>query len=383
MKKLFETLSVGRVSDSVTRQYCRLMSGYAIANPTYFSHTSNLKLQTLMKPIYFPFTSIPETIVNSLSVCFKPLCVYQPYQQEHSEVMRQWEAQNRVKWYLPIRTDAAKLNKIVRDYQAWMKMHERSGGIEYFKTRESHIPFFDEFSTAHIKTAIAQRAKSEGNPADTQFDSSAQLLEAIVFLCIAQEFDQYQNEIAKDLSVVNARQQEMYKILKGELEDADSDMSTNLIANPSSSDDLGQYQTLARIQAWVQLWMRDYTDDCFFLTDSPAVMEYLTASVANLKKAFSLQLPSAENNTAMKGAECQTLIQKTESLMRSTWLDSTEDTVDTVQTGVQGTTLTCYISPDETPEQFFMHFLPDKIIPGNAMKTDKAIKNTLIGLIEI
>ncbi|MDM8542449.1 hypothetical protein QUF90_15345 [Desulfococcaceae bacterium HSG9] len=294
--------------------------------------------------------------------------------------MRQWKAQNRVKWYLPIRTDSAKLNKIVRDYQAWMKMHERSGGVEYFKTRELHVPFFDELSTSHIRAAIAQRAKSEGNPTDTKFDSSAQLLEAIVFLCIAQEFDQYQNEIAKDLSVVNARQQEMYKILKGELEGVDSDMS----ANPSSFEDLGQYQTLARIQAWVQIWMHGHTDNGFFITDSPAVMEYLTASTANLKKAFSFHLPIAENDTSLKIAECETPVQKIESLMRTTWLDSTEDTVDAIQTGAQEATLTCYISPDETPDQFFMRFLPDKIImPANVTKTDKAIKNTLIGLVEI
>jgi len=342
-----------------------------------------------MKPIYFPFTSIPEIIVTGLSVCFKPLCVYQPYQQEPSAQMRQWETQNRVERCLPIQTDAAKLIKIVRDYQSWMKMHERSGGIEYFKTRELHVPFFDESSTSHIRAAITQRAKSEGNPVETQSDTSAQLLEAVVFLCIAQEFDQYQHEIAQDLSVLNARQQEMFKTLKGELEGADSDMGANPIARPSSSDDLGQYQILARIQAWAQLWMRDYTDDCFFITDSPAIMDYLTASTANLQKAFSFQLPPAENNTSMKAAGCETLIQKAESLMCTTWLNSTEDAdddiqSDTLQSDTQGATLTCYISPDETPEQFFKRFLPDKIImPANVIKTDKAIKNTLIGLVEI
>jgi len=331
-----------------------------------------------MKPIYFPFTSVPETIVNSLSVCFKPICVYQPYQQDSSAVMQQWETQKLVERCLPIRTDAAKLIKIVKDYQAWMKIHERSGGVEYFKTRELHVPFFDEFSTAHIKAAITQRAKSEGNPADTQSDASANLLEAIVFLCMAQEFDQYQLEIAKDLSVVNTRQQEMFKTLKGELEGANS------IANASLSNDLGQYQTVARMRAWVQLWLRDHTHDSFFITDSTAVMEYLSASVSNLKKAFSFQLPPDENNASIEVAGCETLIKKIESLMRTTWLASTEDAVQDIQTAPKGATMTCYISPNETPDQFFMHFLQDKfIMPPNAAKAGSAIKNTLIGLVEI
>ena len=342
---------------------------------------SNLKIQ--MKPIYFPFTYIPETIVNSLSVCFKPICVYQPYQQDPSAVMQQWETQKLVERCLPIRTDAAKLIKIVKDYQAWMKIHERSGGVEYFKAHEQSVPFFDEFSTAHIKAAITQRAKSEGNPADTQSDASAKLLEAIVFLCMAQEFDQYQLEIAKDLSVVNTRQQEMFKTLKGELEGADSLIGANPIANTSLSNDLGQFQTLARIQAWVQLWLRDHTYDCFFITESTAVMEYLTASVSNLKKAFSFQLPPDDNN-ASEVSGCEMLIKKIESLMRTTWLASMEDAVQDIQTDAKGATLTCYISPNETPDQFFMHFLQDKfIMPPNAVKTGSIIKNTLIGLVEI
>ncbi len=337
-----------------------------------------------MKPIYFPFTSVPEPIVNCLSVCFKPICVYQPYQQDPSAVMQQWETQKLVEQCLPIRTDAAKLNKIVKDYQAWMKMHERSGGIDYFKTRKLNVPFFDELSTAHIKAAIAQRAQSEGNPPDTQSDASANLLEAVVFLCMAQEFDQYQLEIAKDLSVVNTRQQEMFKTLKGELEGADSLMDANHIANASSPDDLGQFQTLARIHAWVQLWLRDHTYDCFFITDSPAVMEYLSARVSNLKKAFSFRLPHAENNASIKVAGCETLIKKIESLMRTTWLASTEDAVQNIQTDAKGATLTCHISPNETPDQFFMHFLQDKfIMPPNTVKAGSAIKNTLIGLVEI
>ncbi len=334
-----------------------------------------------MKPIYFPFTYIPGTIVNSLSVCFKPLYVYQPYQQDPSAEMRQWEAQNQVERCLPIRTDTAKLMKILTDYKAWMKMHERSGGIEYFKTLEQSVPFFDEFSTAHIKAAIAQRAKSEENQAYKQSDASAELLEAIVFLCIAQEFDQYQLEIAKDLSVFDTHQQEMFNTLKG----VASDINANLVSNTSLPGDSGQYQTLARIKAWVQLWMRDYTDDCFLITDSPAVLECLTGSASNLQKAFSFKLPPTENDGTSKITECETLIKKAESLMQTTWLASKkEDAVPAIQTNTKGGTLTCYISPNETPDLFFMHFLPDKfIMPPNAVKAENAIKNTLIGLVEI
>jgi hypothetical protein len=337
-----------------------------------------------MKPIYFPFTYVPETIVNGLSVCFKPICVYLPYQQDPSAAMRQWEAQNLVERCLPLRTDAAKLIKIVKDYQAWMKMHEHGGGAEYFKTREQNVPFFDEFSTAHIKAAIAQRAKSEGNPADTQSDGSAQLLEAIVFLCLAQEFDQYQLEIAKDLSALNTRQQKMFQTIKGELEDAGSYTGANPISNASLPNDLGQYQTLARMRAWVQLWLRGHADDCFFITDSPAVMEYLSANVSNLKKAFSFQLPLSEKNDSLKITGCEILIKKIESLMRATRLDSTEDAFEDADAQDIQTNLTCYISPDETPDQFFMRFLPDKfIIPPDTVKTESAIKNTLIGLVEV
>jgi len=336
-----------------------------------------------MKPIYFPFTSIPEKIVNSLSVCFKPICVYQPYQQEPSAIMRQWEAQNRVERCLPIRTDAAKLRKIVTEYKAWMKMHAHGSGIEYLKSREKSVPFFDEFSTAHIKAAIAQRAKSGGYPADTGSDTSTQLLEAIVFLCLAQEFDQYQLEIAKDLSAFNTRQQEMFNTMKGELEGVDSYMGVKPISNASLPNDLGQYQTLARIRAWVQLWLRDRTYDCFFITDSPAVLEYLAASASDLKKAFSFQLPLAENNESLEKAGCETLIKKLKSLMRTTWLASTEEAVQDILTDAQGATLTCYISPNKLPDQFFMPFLPDQfIMPHDAVKAECAIKNTLIGLVE-
>jgi len=333
-----------------------------------------------MKPIYFPFTSISEKIVNSISGCFKPIRVYQPYPQEPSAMMRQWEAQDRVKRCLPIRTDTAKLMKIVTDYKAWMKLHEHSGGIEYFKTFGQRIPFFDEFSSAHIKAAIAQRVKSEKTPVDTQSDASAQLLEAIVFLCMAHEFDQYQLEIAKDLSVFNTRQQEMFESLKGEFEGIDSDMDAKPVSDEAIADDLGQYHPLARIRAWLQLWLRDQTDDCFFITDSPAILECLTANASNLQKTCSLQLPLSRNDASLEVPGCEELIKKIKSLAGTTWLASTESSKQNDLTGAKGPVLTCYISPNESPDLFFRPFLADKLIMPP--KTGSRIKNTLIGLVK-
>jgi len=298
--------------------------------------------------------------------------------------MRQWESQKMVERCLPIRTDTAKLMKIVADYKSWMKMHERSGGLEYFKTLEQRVPFFDEFSTAHIRAAITQRVNAEGNPADAQSDTSAQLLEAIVFLCIAQEFDRYQLEITKDLSVFDTRQQKMFETLKGESGGVESPKGAGHIVDTSLADDLGHYQTQSRMRSWVQLWLRDHTYDSFFITDSPAVMEYLLVSESNLQKAFSFQFPPVESSVSSKTAGCETLIKKIGPLMRTTWLASTQDAALDIKPNVKRATLTCYISPNETPDHFFMRFLPDQfIMPPKAVKTESAIKNTLIGLVEI
>ncbi len=287
---------------------------------------------------------------------------------------------------MPVRADAAKLAQIVTEYKAWMRLHGQGAGVDYFKTHAKAIPFFDELSTAHIKAAIARRAKSEQEAQNAQASASAQLLEALVFLCLAQEFDQYQLEIDQGLSNVNNRQREMFDRIQGELQQGGAYTGDDGIADASlfKSRDLGQYQPQARLRAWVQLWLRDPARDSIFITDSAAVMECLNVDEDKLQKAFSIQIPNLANEANPSNAEHAKTSDRIESLLCATWIrDARTKPVQNNQTKEKGIKLSVYVAPNQRPDQFFQPFYPsDYISPSDGGQAQTAIQNTLIGLID-
>lgn len=297
-----------------------------------------------------------------------------------------WQAQEQVERRLPVRADVAKLAQIVTEYKAWMQLHGQGAGVDYFKTHAKTIPFFDELSTAHIKAAIARRAKSEQEAHNAQENASAQLLEALVFLCLAQEFDQYQLEIDQGLSNVNHRQREMFNRIQGELQEAGSNRGDNGIADSSlfKPRDLGQYQPQARLRAWLQLWLRDPARDSIFITDSASVMECLSADEDGLQKAFSIQVLAATNEANLSDFQHEETRERLASLLSTTWLREVQTPpVQNHRASEKGIKLSVYIAPNQLPDQLFQPFYPNAFIPPfDGGETQTAIKNTLIGLIE-
>ena len=166
-----------------------------------------------MKPIYFPFTYISEPVLEALSAFFKQIIVYQPSSLNIPESMQKQADSGLLEIRIPVNGDENKIDNILKDYKSWANIHQGSE-MAFFKTKPDIIPFFGEFSTSQIKADIKKKKQKQQN--EKKQDS---LLNARIFLHMAQEFDLQNLEINKALLLSEEKTLDLIDNLKGEDED--------------------------------------------------------------------------------------------------------------------------------------------------------------------
>jgi hypothetical protein len=166
-----------------------------------------------MKPIYFPFTYISEKVLGAVSAFFKQIIVYQPSSLNIPESTQKQANSGLLEIRIPAKGDENKIDNILKDYKSWANIHQGSE-MAFFKTKPDIIPFFGESSTSQIKAAIKKEKQKQQN--EKKQDS---LLNAKIFLHIAQEFDMQNWEINKELQLSEEKTLNLIDNLKGEDED--------------------------------------------------------------------------------------------------------------------------------------------------------------------
>jgi hypothetical protein len=229
-----------------------------------------------MQPIYMPFTHISEKLADNISHLLGPVILYQPGGLPVPFKISQLSESNSIKIRIPSEPkDDDPLARIQQDYHAWAKgLSSRSRiDIRAFMASSDKIPFYQESSSAHIRTEINQlcRGESLGLRNDP-------ILTARLFLALAQEYDVQKLELAQEMSAVAHMEKKLLKNLKGDQEETFdfSKIRGDLI------EDLGNYMTRGRIDAWSTLYQNvDFGAD-IFVTDSLAVMEQLCETSQDL-----------------------------------------------------------------------------------------------------
>ena len=61
----------------------------------------------MIKPIYFPFTYVPEWVAEALAVCFGRFTVYQPSGRKPPPEMQTWIDANVMEVRVPVQTEGA------------------------------------------------------------------------------------------------------------------------------------------------------------------------------------------------------------------------------------------------------------------------------------
>ncbi len=220
-----------------------------------------------MKPIYFPFTYIPDAVAEAVAACFGQFIVYRPSKDKVPEEMQQRVHQGVLELRVPVTAHEKELKAAVKNYLDWANLHLRDTAEKPvdLKSRLSGLPFFDDLSSSKILADIKENIQG-GSTRKT----SDPTLTARIFLCLAQEFDRQNQEAALELYRYHQKNTHLIRQLKME-----DDPLADELQTPLPPDLLADYMVSDRMRAWTRIFRRDPDESGLFVTHSPAVMAYL------------------------------------------------------------------------------------------------------------
>jgi hypothetical protein len=332
-----------------------------------------------MKPIYFPYTYVPQGVAQALAACFQRFIVYQPSGKKVPDEMQPWVEANLMEVRVPDPTDDQAIEKVVKDFRSFASLHNDSKNLKTaaFLGQYSAIPFFSETSTSRIVSDV-----KKGGSSDSAGTGSDPLFCARVFLGFAQDFDRQGDELNQGLGVHEQQSFELLKTLKGETE---IDSAANPLGAASKVDDPAEYMALARLQSWTLLFQNDPVGSGLFVTSSKSVFNQLMAQLPAFEKILqSAGLPAVEVKDKAFNSWRDSFLKHLTRLVETHWSASKDIGVDLPLNSAGGTnvTLTLYLVPGQIPWDFFARYLEARQLPKKQPNQKAKFKNTLVGLVE-
>lgn len=328
-----------------------------------------------MKPIYFPFTYISEPVLEALSAFFKQIVVYQPSSLNIPESMQKLTDSNLLEIRIPVKGDENKIDDIIKDYKNWANIHQGSE-TAFFKMNPDKIPFFDDSSASQIKADIKKRSRK--HQTEKKQDT---LLNARIFLHIAQEFDMQNWEINKDLLSLEEKSVNLIDNLKGEDE---LSFRGNDRKKALKIDHQSDYMTIDRIVAWTHLLKYDQDTSGLFITNNRSAIEHLIEKTPEAKIVLNIDSIPLTNSDDEKREKWQNSLNEQLELILEDSLPASEgikikSPFD--KNDGKKVSLTLYLVPGESPYGFFTRSAWNKT-PAEEINNETALNNTLIGFVE-
>jgi len=328
-----------------------------------------------MKPIYFPFTYIPEPVLEALSAFFKQIIVYQPSSLNIPESTQKQADSGLLEIRIPVNGDENKIDIILKDYKNWANIHQKSE-LAFFKSKPDIIPFFSDSSTSQIKADIK---KSREYQAEEKKQDS--LLNARIFLHMAQEFDSQNWEINKELLFSEEKTLNLIDNLKGENE---LSFKENGREKTLKIDYQSDYMIPDRIIAWTHLLQNDQDMSNIFITNSRSAIEHLLDKTPEAKIVLSIDsIPITNSRDETKKKWQESLMEQIELLLENSLPASEYIEIKSSFDKENGkkVSLTLYLVPDESSYKFLTRNAWHKTSVEEINK-EVAFNNTLIGFIE-
>jgi len=291
--------------------------------------------------------------------------------------MQQWEKSGILDIRIPVKYDGDKLDAIVKQYRSWANLHQGSE-IAFLKSRTDKIPFFDENSTRQITADI----KNKGGRQNRSQEKPDPLLNAGLFLHLAQEYDMQNLTLTEDLQSIEAMEQDFMKDLKGDNHALDEEIA---LEKTLEVHDPGHYMTKERVHAWTRIMQRDQEGSGFFVTTSRSVFETLIDSAPEAELVGVLDaIPVVDHEVEVLETWRDELMKHLEMLATVVWIAKTDPIITAPEIPGCETTvsLTLYIVPGNTPHEFFNRYVEHDVFNYKEKYRKVKLKNTLLGLIQ-
>ncbi len=337
-----------------------------------------------MKPIYFPFTYVADSVARALAACFGEFIVYQPLTGNMPEHMRPWVEKGIIDVRVPVTNDQTDLEAMMKNYLSWADIHLEGSGLkpQFFKAWRDSAPFFSATSPSQIVADIKKRdhGKSASGAQET-------LLAARRFLYFAQEFDRQNQEVVQDLKRHQQQETELIRQLKMEDDSLTAEFQKEAAQIP---DDSAGYMVSERLEAWTRILLEDADISGIFITHIPAVLQELLDRTPTAEKLLSFEsIPTCTAKTTEIDPWRRSLASDLAHIVEHKWAPTTgrpsgrpSGPPDVPAEG-NTVSLSVYLVPDQMPRVFFPYCAQIGLPDRDVSRPGARFKNTLIGLIEI
>ncbi|MFH1146899.1 MAG: hypothetical protein V1736_04245 [Pseudomonadota bacterium] len=216
--------------------------------------------QSGLKVLYFPHTFIGEQFLKPLVFFFDEVTVYQPSEWRFSPLHPEVADCRPVRYETPAPAgaDLAVLKRTVRDIQSWGDVAASSGQLNYLK---------------HLAHAAVDESQDEILKALKGLDPKAQVDEsaaARIFLHLAQEYDQRQDEIRRIAETVSLSEEKLFSDLLVDGQSLELPDSPVLLENHEEDIPFS-----ARLNAWSTLFAGAINEDVTPLATDNSVLDLL------------------------------------------------------------------------------------------------------------
>jgi len=213
--------------------------------------------------VYFPFTLIAPSLVETLSAYFGRLILYRPVGSPPMEDLQQWMTRGFLEIRVPFE-DVIDKNALMAELKQWRMWGLLNQGADtaYLKVAGRQMapvhPLVPEIASEVKGTASKTREKAKNR------DLTLQL-----FLHLAQDFDRQSWELGEKLKEFKGQQQALQAFLRvDEPEEGEGPIPPEPF--PESNEDLGGLMIEHRMLAWKRLFEAGPHESSLLFTDSPA-----------------------------------------------------------------------------------------------------------------
>jgi len=331
-----------------------------------------------LKPIYFPFTYVPQWVAETLVTFFKQFIVYQPSGRKLPTEMQPWFEANVMEVRVPVQTKDEILAKVAKEFQSFADLHTDGKNLKtaVFLGQQGGMPHFGESSVSRIISDLKKSRRSASTEADIDPLFSAQ-----VFLDFAQEFDQQSAEINRELAESDQHSRDLFKEIGAEKENV---LPANRLNAGIQLEDPAEYMALDRLEAWIRLFMIDPVDSGLLMTSSPEVFNHLIENLTASQQVIQTEaLPLRDANDDAVISWRDALLKRMKQLIESKGGadEHTFGDVPLPQDQRSNVRLTLCLVPGQSAVDIFTRIFDDKDVDSRPNQKPE-FRNTLIGLID-
>ncbi len=325
---------------------------------------------------YMPFTHIEEPHWRMISSVFGAITVYCPVETMVPEQMQRWAQQDLLDIRYPDDVAGERVVSLVHEYKAWAQIHQGNLGdvAGFLKSRPERFAMMEETNPSQIRHQV----RHYGDPPAP--DRADPLIDAALFLSLAQEFDCQQYAMDREMDAVQALERQMMEQISGDGGDLEDGSPIGAAPVVSSRDQsISPEMILQRVRAWALLALGAGDASWLYITPSKPVVDHILDLLPDGAEIYSQTLAFTGKASAVSSNQMREMVRALNLDPDSAALVESEGSDQNVP--APQWRLTIYRFPDHAPRAFLRTLGGmDAVAEDERQQADEP-SHTLFGLV--